>query len=65
VRHLDLDGLTLVAVVVLPASLDELSGDEDPHAFAKRPARVLGDRAPCRAAEDTVVVRTVKEAALS
>ena len=29
--HLDLNGLTLVAVVVLPAALDELAGNEDPH----------------------------------
>jgi hypothetical protein len=27
--HLDLDGLTLVADVVLPAALDELAGHED------------------------------------
>jgi hypothetical protein len=33
VSDLDLDGLALVAVVVLPAALDELAGHEDPHAF--------------------------------
>jgi hypothetical protein len=35
VGDLDLDGLTLVAVVVLPAALDELAGHEDPHPFFK------------------------------
>ncbi len=52
---LDLDDLTLVAVVVLPAALDELAGHEDPHPLRERAARVLGDRAPCRAAEEPVV----------
>jgi hypothetical protein len=33
VGDLDLDGLTLVALVVLPRTLDELAGHEDPHAF--------------------------------
>jgi hypothetical protein len=55
VAHLDLDGLPLVAGVVLPRALYELAGHEDPHALAKRAARVLGDAAPCRAAEETVV----------
>jgi hypothetical protein len=55
VGDLDLDGLTLVAVVVLPAALDELAGHEDPHALLERAARVLGDRSPCRAAEEPVV----------
>jgi hypothetical protein len=43
VGDLDLDGLTLVAVVVLPAALDELAGNEDPHPLLEDPARVLGD----------------------
>jgi hypothetical protein len=55
VGDLDLDGLPLVAGLVLPTALDELAGHEDPHAFLKRPARVLGDRSPCRAAEEPVV----------
>jgi hypothetical protein len=36
VRDQNLDGLTLVAGVVLPRALDELAGDKDPHALAKR-----------------------------
>jgi hypothetical protein len=55
VGDLDLDGLALVADFVLPRALDELASDEDPHALARRAARVLGDRAPCRAAEEAVV----------
>ena len=51
---LDLDAVTRVAGIVLPRALDELAGDEDPHALAERSARVLGDRAPCRAAEEPV-----------
>lgn len=35
VGDLDLDGLTLVAVVVLPAALDELAGHEHPHAVVR------------------------------
>jgi hypothetical protein len=55
VGDLDLDAVPLVAGVVLPAALDELAGHEDPHALAKRAARVLGDRAPCPAAEEPIV----------
>lgn len=55
VGDLDLDGLTLVAVVVLPAALDELAGHEHPHARREAAARVLGHRWPCRAAEESVV----------
>jgi hypothetical protein len=55
VTDLDLDGLTLVTVVVLPASLDELAGHKDPHALLESLRCVLGDRAPRRAAEETVV----------
>ena len=33
---LDLDGVTLVAVVVLPAALGELADNEDPHPFLLR-----------------------------
>ncbi len=40
--------------VVLPRPLDELAGDEDPHALLEGAARVLGDAAPCRAAEEAV-----------
>ncbi len=52
---LDLDGLTPVAVVVRPRAQDELAGDEIRHALLERVTRVLGDRAPCRAAEDPSV----------
>ena len=52
---LDLDGLTLVAVVVVPAALDELAGNEDPHPLLEGLRCVLGDRVPCRAAEEPVV----------
>ena len=51
---LDLDGLALVAGLVLPAALDELAGDEDPHPLLEGVRCVLGDRSPCRAAEETV-----------
>ena len=51
----NLDALTLVAVVVWPAALVELAGNEDPHALFERVAQVLGDRSPCRAAEEPVV----------
>ncbi|MEA2476562.1 MAG: hypothetical protein QOC87_761, partial [Actinomycetota bacterium] len=43
VGDLDLDALTLVAVVVLPAALHELAGDEDPHPFLQPVRRVLGE----------------------
>jgi hypothetical protein len=55
VGDLDLDAVALVARVVLPRALDELAGDEHPHALFQRAARVLGDRAPRRAAEEPVV----------
>jgi hypothetical protein len=54
VGHLDLDGLTLVAIVVLPAALDQLAGHEDPRPLLERAARVLGDATPRRAAEEPV-----------
>jgi hypothetical protein len=54
VGDLDLEGLTFVASFVLPRALDELAGDEDPHALLQRMARVLGNRAPRGAAEETI-----------
>jgi hypothetical protein len=54
VADLDLHALTLVAGVVLPRALDELADDEDPHALLEGAARVLGDAAPGRAAEEPV-----------
>jgi len=55
VGDLDLDALTLVTVVVLPAPLHELAGDEHPHPLLEGVRCVLGDRSPCRAAEEPVV----------
>ena len=55
VSDLDLDRLALVAGLVFPTALDELAGNEVPHALLERAASVLGDRAPCCAAEEPVV----------
>jgi hypothetical protein len=49
---LDLGGLTLVVVVVLPATLHELAGNEDPHPLLEGVRCVLGDRRPCPPAEE-------------
>jgi hypothetical protein len=38
-----------------PRALDELAGDEVPHALLEALHRVLGDRTPCGAAEEPVV----------
>ena len=50
-----IDALALVAGVVLPRALDELSGSDDPRPLLQGVRCVLGDRAPCRAAEEPVV----------
>jgi hypothetical protein len=55
VGDLDLDGLTLVAGVVLPAALDELAGHQRPHPLLEGAACVFGIAAPCRAVEEPIV----------
>jgi hypothetical protein len=51
VLNLNLHSGSLLTVG-LESPLDQLPDDQHPVAFVKRAARVLGDRAPCRAAVD-------------
>jgi hypothetical protein len=51
---LDLDGVALVAGLVLPRALDELAGHQHAVASVERLAGVLGDGAPCGAAEEAI-----------
>jgi hypothetical protein len=54
VGDLDLHDRALLAFD-LEGSLDELAGHEDPHPLLEGVRCVLGDRSPCRAAEEPVV----------